>query len=104
MAERSRGVRGYPEMPAWAANRIRELADEVTAQVPLDGVVSAEFTTGDSDSWADDRDGEPCSRCGGEVWVECNDPIQCTYRGCNGEIHPDPCCQGTGLARHQVIW
>ena len=52
----------------------------------------------------DDDDNPSCTVCGGEVWVECDDPIQCTYARCDGEFHPDPCCQGTGLAEHQVIW
>jgi hypothetical protein len=53
--------------------------------------------------WFGDDD-ESCSRCGGEIWVECDDPIQCTYAGCDGEMHPDPACQGTGLAENQVLW
>lgn len=56
----------------------------------------------------DDYDGiddDPrCTMCGGEVWVECDDPIQCTYPRCDGETHQCSACNGTGLAEHQVMW
>jgi hypothetical protein len=45
-----------------------------------------------------------CTHCNGEIWVECDDPIQCCDPRCNGELHPDPACGGTGLAEHQVLW
>lgn len=47
---------------------------------------------------------ERCTACDGEVWVECDDPIQCCDPRCDGVWHPDPACGGTGLARHQVMW
>lgn len=58
----------------------------------------------DDDPYDGDDSDEQCTVCGGEAWVECDDPVQCTYEGCDGEFHPDPACGGTGLARHQVMW
>ena len=52
----------------------------------------------------DDEDYDQCTVCMGEIWVECDDPIQCTYERCDGIMHPDPACLGTGLAKHQVMW
>lgn len=52
----------------------------------------------------DDGEGDVCSHCGGDAWVECDDPIQCTYAGCDGETHPDPACLGTGLGSRQWMW
>ena len=47
----------------------------------------------------------PCSHCGGEPDLqECDDPIQCCDPRCDGTWHPCTACQGTGLAKHQVIW
>ena len=52
-----------------------------------------------------DCDSEECSWCGGEWYLqECDDPIQCCDPGCDGQWHPCVACQGTGLAKHQVIW
>jgi hypothetical protein len=57
------------------------------------------------DDWDDyDSRDERCTHCGGDIWVECDDPIQCTYPRCDGEFHPDPACNGTGLARDQWMW
>jgi hypothetical protein len=58
--------------------------------------------------WIEDLD-EPgdmdCSHCGGDWYMqECDDPIQCCDPRCDGTWHPCTACQGTGLARHQVIW
>jgi hypothetical protein len=50
------------------------------------------------------EDGPCCTICNGEVWVECDDPIQCCDPRCDGELHPDPACGGTGLYKHQVIF
>ena len=57
------------------------------------------------DDWDgyDSRD-EECTHCDGDIWVECDDPIQCTYPRCDGEVHPDPACNGTGLAKDQWLW
>jgi hypothetical protein len=53
----------------------------------------------------DGEDADPrCTICNGEVWVECDDPIQCCDPRCDGELHPDPACGGTGLHEHQVIF
>lgn len=50
-------------------------------------------------------DALPCSHCGGEPDLqECDDPIQCCDPRCDGTWHPCEACQGTGLAKHQVIW
>jgi hypothetical protein len=43
------------------------------------------------DEWGDhDERDERCTYYGGDIWVECDDPIQCTYPRCDGEFHPDP--------------
>lgn len=57
-------------------------------------------------SWdGDDWDNEPCSHCGGEWYLqECDDPIQCCDPRCDGQWHPCVACQGTGLAKNQVMW
>jgi hypothetical protein len=51
-----------------------------------------------------DEDGLNCSWCGGDAWEECDDWIQCTYRGCDGEMHPCSACGGTGDGRKQTVW
>ena len=62
----------------------------------------------------DDYDTDPdCSHCGGDGEVECDDPIQCT-RMHSYFTHPDTdqefqfcvcfACNGSGLAKDQVIW
>ena len=59
----------------------------------------------DSEDEVLDHDDDPsCTHCGGDIWVECDDPIQCTYPRCDGEFHPDPACNGTGLAKDQWLW
>ena len=58
----------------------------------------------DDDPYGGDGDDDRCTHCDGEIWVECDDPIQCCDPRCDGEFHPDPACLGTGLARNQVIW
>lgn len=48
---------------------------------------------------------DPCSWCGGHPdEQECDDPIQCCDPRCDGQYHPCTACNGTGLARNQVIW
>ncbi len=74
--------------------------------VPVPGARSG---AGERDSeWItslDELGDEPCTWCGGEPDMqECDDPIQCCDPRCDGELHPDPACGGTGLAEHQVIW
>lgn len=57
----------------------------------------------DDDGYTDDD--RPCSRCGGEWWmVECDDPIQCCKRGCDGVNHGCDACNDTGLAKNQWSW
>ena len=58
----------------------------------------------DGDPYDGDDDDPRCTHCEGEVWVECDDPIQCCDPRCDGEMHPDPACGGTGLYEHQVIF
>lgn len=56
------------------------------------------------DDWDGAEDG-CCSHCGGDWFLqECDDPIQCCDPRCDGTWHPCAACQGTGLAKHQVIW
>ena len=63
--------------------------------------MTAEKLDADLDGWDDD---EGCTHCGGEQWTECDDPLQCTYPRCDGELHPCPACYGTGLSKHQWLW
>jgi hypothetical protein len=57
------------------------------------------------EDWASDDDSEPCTWCDGEWYLqECDDPIQCCDDRCDGTWHPCTACNGTGLAKHQVIW
>ena len=58
----------------------------------------------DNDPYDGDDSDPRCTICNGEVWVECDDPIQCCDPRCDGEMHPDPACGGTGLYEHQVIF
>ncbi len=54
--------------------------------------------------WDDELAEDRCSWCGGDIWTECDDPIQCCDPRCDGEMHPCTACLGTGLASRQVIW
>lgn len=58
------------------------------------------------DDWQyrDDDEDDRCTCCDGDIWVECDDPIQCCDPRCDGQWHPCEVCQGTGLAKNQVIW
>lgn len=59
----------------------------------------------EDDDYGPDEDSNPCSHCGGDWYLqECDDPIQCCDPHCDGVWHPCTACQGTGLAKHQVIW
>lgn len=58
----------------------------------------------DDDPYDGDDNDPRCTHCEGEIWVECDDPIQCCDPRCDGELHPDPACGGTGLYKHQVIF
>lgn len=50
------------------------------------------------DDWA-------CTMCGGHPdEQECSDPIQCCDPRCDGQWHPCPACNGTGLASEQWCW
>jgi hypothetical protein len=55
------------------------------------------------DSEDDDPERE-CSRCGGDGWQECPDPIQCTRP--HNEFGECPCgsCGGSGLAKDMTVW
>ena len=58
------------------------------------------------DEWcegrAEDVEGA-CTHCGGDAYVECDDPIQCCARHVSG-FCPCVACNGTGEAKHQWIW
>ena len=58
----------------------------------------------DNDPYDGDDSDPRCTQCHGEIWVECDDPIQCCDPRCDGEMHPDPACGGTGLYEYQVIF
>lgn len=57
----------------------------------------------DENYWHEDDD-PSCTNCNGDTWVECDDPIQCCDPRCDGQWHPCEACQGTGIAKNQVIW
>jgi hypothetical protein len=57
-----------------------------------------------------ERDGD-CTRCGGERFVECPNPLECTRRHLGGdrfgwgrEVCPCGACGGTGKAKDQTVW
>lgn len=54
--------------------------------------------------WEDDDGTEhvECSICGGDGVTECNDPIQCTHPGCDGEFCYCSACSGRGY--DQTVW
>lgn len=57
----------------------------------------------DFDDWDDDS----CSICGGDGYTECHDPIQCCNRHFDGSWDQGcvcKACNGTGLAKDQVVW
>lgn len=37
-----------------------------------------------------------CDECGGLGFVDCDDPIQCLRRECDGELHDCRTCRGAG--------
>lgn len=48
-----------------------------------------------------------CFHCGGDGWVECWDPIQCTHpHRVLGRTQFCPCasCGGSGLKKDMTIW
>ena len=72
----------------------------VTEPAPQEGAADHEDEAND---WDDDH--LVCTHCGGEPYMqECDDPIQCCDPRCDGQWHPCVACNGTGLAKHQVIW
>jgi hypothetical protein len=66
----------------------------------------------ESDFDYDDEDGGDCFHCGGDGWVECNDPIECTrahrtYTGGGGyfgQLCRCSSCGGSGAAKDMTIW
>lgn len=60
----------------------------------------------DGPDWYDEHPDEPrhCHWCAGDGWVECPDPIQCTYP--HNRFGECPCgsCGGSGLAKDMTIW
>lgn len=64
-----------------------------------------DLTYGLDDGWDLGDDDPACTICGGEPWAtECDDPIQCCKRGCDGVSHGCDACGDTGLAKHQTMW
>ena len=64
---------------------------------------------GDDDSDYDDDEyeeveGRDCFHCGGDGWVECDAPIECTSP--HNEFGECRCssCNGSGLAKDMTIW
>lgn len=70
----------------------------------MDGLCSFCWNTSDDLYDEEDEDGGDCFWCGGDGWVECDDPIQCTYPH-NG-LGECPCssCGGSGAAKDMTIW
>lgn len=57
------------------------------------------------DAMNDDYDDDPgCSWCGGDGWEECTDTLAGCGAGCTGRICPCGACNGSGLAKDQVVW
>ena len=52
----------------------------------------------------DEDDDDRCSRCGGDGWVECSDPMECTTP--HNEYDECQCssCGGTGQRKDMTIW
>ncbi|HET7552177.1 MAG TPA: hypothetical protein VFK04_12875 [Gemmatimonadaceae bacterium] len=66
---------------------------------------------GDSERTAEDFDDDPydteerdCHWCGGDGWVECNDPIQCTKEHDKWGCCRCSSCGGSGDAKDMTIW
>lgn len=45
-----------------------------------------------------------CYWCGGEGWVQCEDPLQCTRPHTGYGECPCASCGGSGLAKDMTIW
>lgn len=75
-----------------------------------DGQKRPEWEDEEGDGWWDTDWDEPgdedadCTRCGGEGWTECDDPIQCTREHDAGGWHPCKACGGSGDAKDQTVW
>lgn len=53
----------------------------------------------------DETDPEaPCLHCGGDGWVQCRDPIQCTRPHNEQDECECASCGGTGLRKDMTIW
>lgn len=52
----------------------------------------------------DDEDGGDCHWCGGDGWVECHDPIQCTRQHDQFDLCRCSSCGGSGAAKDMTIW
>ena len=64
---------------------------------------------GDDRDEPDERDFDPdytgrCHWCGGDGWVECDDPIQCTSPHNRWGECPCSSCGGSGKAEDMTIW
>lgn len=55
-----------------------------------------------SDLADDFYDDNTCTWCGGDGWVECDDPIQCCDPDCDGQTCRCKACDGRGF--DQVVW
>lgn len=62
----------------------------------------------DFDDFGPDDEERECFHCGGEGWVECSNPLECTRQHIGNAIIGQACqcgsCGGSGLAKDMVIW
>ncbi len=58
----------------------------------------------DQDDYDDCDDEKDCHWCGGDGWVECHDPIQCTNLHSPDGLCCCSSCAGSGLAKDMTIW
>jgi hypothetical protein len=59
----------------------------------------------EDDDWDDDEDEElDCFHCGGEGYVDCPNPMECTRRHTPDGACPCGSCGGSGLAEDMTIW
>jgi hypothetical protein len=63
-----------------------------------------EYDLDDPDSSDPDDDDRDCYWCGGDGYVECDDPIQCTRLHDKFGDHECSSCGGSGLRKDMTIW
>jgi hypothetical protein len=81
-----------------------ELYDDDVTSGPLSAVDRVAPRLG----WVEWSEDDDCTWCGGEGYVECDDPIQCTRPHLDNDRWNGECecsaCHGSGLAKDQTSW